>query len=83
MSTMIWRLDIRYGDNFDQSQGLLPRFDNWVRPGKYRTMIFSWPQWMEGEKQIPLTHMPPLPLLLLLAGAEMQKLAQKSSRANV
>ena len=75
MSTMIWRLDIRYGDNFD----------NWVRPGKYRTMIFSWPRLMEveGEKQIPLTHMPPLPLLLLLAGAEMQKLAQKSSRANV
>ena len=81
MSIMIWRLDIRYGDDFDQSQALLPRFDNynWVRPGKYRTMIFSWPQWMEGEKQIPLTHMP----LLLLAGAEMQKLAEKSPRANV
>ena len=84
MSIMIWRLDIRYGDNFDQSQGLQLNFDNWVRPGKYRTMIFSWPQWMEGEKQIPLTHMPPLLLpLLLLAGAEMQKLAEKSSRANV
>ena len=82
MSIMIWRLDIRYGDKLYQSQGLLPRFDNWVRPGKYRTMIFSWPQWMEGEKQIPLTHMPP-PLPLLLAGAEMQKLAEKSSRANV
>ena len=85
MSITILRPDSRYGDNFDQSQGLLLRFDNWVRPGKYRTMIFSWPQWMEGEKQIPLTHMPPPlpPLLLPLPGAEMQKLAEKSSRANV
>ena len=37
---------------------------------------------VKGEKQIPLTHMPPL-LPLLLAGAEMQKLVEKSSRANV
>ena len=78
MSIMIWRLDIRYGDNFDQSQGLQLRFDNWVRPGKYRTMIFSWPRWREGEQQIPLTHMPPpLPLLLLLAGADAETRGKK------
>ena len=59
MSIMIWRLDIRYGDNFDQSQGLQLRFNREVQNNDILVAA------EEGEKQIPLTHMPP-PLLLLL-----------------
>ena len=70
MRTMIWRLDIRYGDNFDQSQGLQLRFDN--REVQNNDILVAA---VKGEKQIPLTHMPPP--LLLLAGADAETRGKK------
>ena len=77
MSIMIWRLDIRYGDNFDQSQGLQLRFDN--REVQNNDILVAAMD--GGRKADPIN--PHATAAAAAAGAEMQKLAEKSSRANV
>ena len=74
---------IRYGDNFDQSQGLQLRFDNWLSPSSREVQnndILVAAE--EGEKQIPLTHMP-LPLSLLLLPVQRCRNSRKKVRVRM